>query len=151
MSYVSLLYQLWFFRILIVTIKIQGIATHLRANMTKGNNTKRGRPRKPDHLKSKPRTKVMRVPVEAMRSFRLLMDAYESGHITTQDIEKVAGRAKNKSAHNSGGLVIKYRHPEDDGLVWAGRGRYPSWLKDEIESGACLEDFRIGDINHDES
>lgn len=35
--------------------------------------------------------------------------------------------------------VPKYRHPVDNGLTWAGRGKRPGWLKDVAD----IEQFRI--------
>ena len=36
----------------------------------------------------------------------------------------------------------KYRHPKT-GQTWAGRGQMARWLREEIEAGAKLEDFRV--------
>lgn len=37
----------------------------------------------------------------------------------------------------------KYRNPDNHEDTWAGHGRKPMWLKDRIESGKSLEDFKI--------
>ena len=37
----------------------------------------------------------------------------------------------------------KYRNPNNHKEVWAGRGKRPSWLNREIESGKTLESFLI--------
>ncbi len=37
----------------------------------------------------------------------------------------------------------RYRHPENPELTWSGRGRHPAWIKEAIESGASLDDFKI--------
>lgn len=37
----------------------------------------------------------------------------------------------------------KYRHPENPGLTWSGRGRQPGWLKGAVAEGQPLEDFLI--------
>lgn len=39
--------------------------------------------------------------------------------------------------------AIKFRHPEDPSLTWAGRGKQPNWLKAELEKGKSLEDFAV--------
>lgn len=38
---------------------------------------------------------------------------------------------------------IKYRHPDDSSLTWAGRGKRPLWLQAELEKGKKLEDFAV--------
>jgi len=44
-----------------------------------------------------------------------------------------------------GRKVVKFQHPDDETLTWAGLGRRPFWLKDLIEdgSGKSKEDFRV--------
>jgi DNA-binding protein H-NS len=37
----------------------------------------------------------------------------------------------------------KYRHPENPELTWTGKGRQPGWIKDGLEGGKSLDDFRI--------
>lgn len=39
-------------------------------------------------------------------------------------------------------VAQKFRDPES-GLGWSGRGLQPRWLKQKLEAGASLEDFRI--------
>ena len=36
-----------------------------------------------------------------------------------------------------------YRHPDDTTKTWAGRGARPLWLKDALNSGKTLEEFKI--------
>ena len=36
-----------------------------------------------------------------------------------------------------------YRHPDDASKTWAGRGARPHWLKEALESGKTLDDFKI--------
>ena len=38
---------------------------------------------------------------------------------------------------------VKYRHPDDPRKTWAGTGARPNWLKEELEKGHKLEDFRV--------
>jgi DNA-binding protein H-NS len=35
-----------------------------------------------------------------------------------------------------------YRHPDNPSLEWSGRGPRPRWVKEAVESGKNLEDFR---------
>ena len=37
----------------------------------------------------------------------------------------------------------KYRNPADPAETWAGRGRQPRWLTEQLRSGRKLDDFRI--------
>jgi DNA-binding protein H-NS len=37
----------------------------------------------------------------------------------------------------------KYRNPAEPSKTWAGRGKKPRWIADALETGRCLEDFRI--------
>lgn len=39
--------------------------------------------------------------------------------------------------------VVRYRDPEDSSRTWAGRGQRPKWLRDKLESGHSLEEFRV--------
>ncbi|SER82426.1 DNA-binding protein H-NS [Tranquillimonas rosea] len=47
---------------------------------------------------------------------------------------KVTGAQKNPP---------KYRNPDDPKKTWTGRGRQPAWIKEALDSGRSLEDFRI--------
>jgi len=37
----------------------------------------------------------------------------------------------------------KYRHPEDPTIMWSGRGQMPRWLRELVDQGRDLEEFRI--------
>ncbi len=39
--------------------------------------------------------------------------------------------------------TVKFRNPNDLNQVWAGRGRKPNWLLEELEAGKSLDDFKI--------
>ena len=51
--------------------------------------------------------------------------------------EIVGGKKKSQIA------APKYRHPENPSLTWAGKGRKPRWLNEEMAAGRDLQDFRI--------
>jgi len=38
---------------------------------------------------------------------------------------------------------VKYRHPKDPTLTWAGWGRKPKWLVEALESGADLDSYAV--------
>jgi DNA-binding protein H-NS len=40
-----------------------------------------------------------------------------------------------------GGGTVKYRHPENPGLTWGGRGKRPQWVTDALAEGKSLEDL----------
>lgn len=41
-----------------------------------------------------------------------------------------------------GGVVaVKYRHPDNPGLTWSGRGKRPQWVTDALAEGKSLEDL----------
>lgn len=40
-------------------------------------------------------------------------------------------------------VAAKFRHP-DTGKTWAGRGRPPRWLTDELAKGRKQEEFAVG-------
>jgi DNA-binding protein H-NS len=40
-----------------------------------------------------------------------------------------------------GGVTPKYRHPENPGLTWSGRGKRPIWVNEALASGKTLDDL----------
>jgi len=38
---------------------------------------------------------------------------------------------------------VKYRNPEEPEQTWTGRGKRPGWLRDAINAGRDLEEFRV--------
>ena len=41
-------------------------------------------------------------------------------------------------------VAPKYRHPENAGLTWSGRGRKPQWYVEALTAGMAIEDLTIG-------
>lgn len=39
--------------------------------------------------------------------------------------------------------TVRFRHPEDPGKVWSGRGRKPVWVKEWEHTGRSLEKLRV--------
>ena len=39
---------------------------------------------------------------------------------------------------------VRYRHPENSALTWAGRGKRPQWVIEWLASGRTLEDLSGG-------
>ncbi|WOI56915.1 H-NS histone family protein [Palleronia sp. LCG004] len=44
---------------------------------------------------------------------------------------------------SAGKSPAKYRNPEDPRMTWTGRGRQPGWIKEALDQGKSLEDFKI--------
>lgn len=38
-------------------------------------------------------------------------------------------------------VEVKYRHPENPGMTWSGRGKRPQWVTEALASGKKLEDL----------
>lgn len=53
--------------------------------------------------------------------------------------ELVRGRRGRRRAS----APVKYRDPKNPSNTWAGRGRKPRWLEQELAQGKKLEDFAI--------
>lgn len=61
----------------------------------------------------------------------------QSVGIPLKELISTGVRAKN------GPAAVRYRHPADASLHWAGRGRQPKWVKDWVESGQPLDALRV--------
>lgn len=46
-------------------------------------------------------------------------------------------------AKNGGRPEVAFRHPDNLGMAWTGRGKPPRWVTEWIESGKQLEALRI--------
>ena len=55
--------------------------------------------------------------------------------------EKKTSVAKPKKAKAAAKAM--YRHPDDTSLTWGGRGPRPKWLRDALNKGKSLEDFKV--------
>lgn len=60
-------------------------------------------------------------------------------------LKSVAGnlRISVDGAKGAASANVKYRHPDDPRKTWAGTGARPKWLKEELEKGHKLDDFRV--------
>ena len=61
-----------------------------------------------------------------------------------KEIAEIAGidlseLAKARNAKSK----VRYRHPNDNSKTWAGRGRKPFWLIEELAAGRNLAEFAI--------
>jgi len=46
-----------------------------------------------------------------------------------------------REERGGGGAAAKYRHPDNPGLTWSGRGKRPTWVNEALASGKRLEDL----------
>ncbi|HBA66142.1 MAG: histone [Gammaproteobacteria bacterium HGW-Gammaproteobacteria-10] len=50
---------------------------------------------------------------------------------------------EKKSARKGIKVPVKYRHPNDPGKTWTGRGVMPKWLQSLVEQGHDRSEFEI--------
>jgi DNA-binding protein H-NS len=48
-----------------------------------------------------------------------------------------------KPRKSSGRPAAKYRHPENSGITWSGRGPQPGWFKDALQGGKTPESMAL--------
>lgn len=63
--------------------------------------------------------------------------AKEMGFSLSELTGGVPGKSKRKAA------APKYRHPEDAGITWTGKGRQPAWFKQAVTSGVSPDDLLV--------
>ena len=56
-------------------------------------------------------------------------------------LSELMGEKKGRAARSAN--PPKFRHPENPEQTWTGKGRQPGWIKQALDGGASLEDFRI--------
>lgn len=61
------------------------------------------------------------------------------------EVKLLSKSSKNKTKPTK--MEPKYRNPENDKQTWAGHGRKPDWLNEQINSGKELDDFLIEQSN----
>ncbi|HYU30641.1 MAG TPA: H-NS histone family protein [Thermoanaerobaculia bacterium] len=57
---------------------------------------------------------------------------------TPEDLFRRTGKVAEKVT------AVKYRHPDDPSLTWAGRGKRPQWVVDALAAGKTLDDLAAG-------
>jgi len=55
-------------------------------------------------------------------------------------LNELVGGSKGRST----AAAAKYRHPQDAGKTWSGKGRQPNWVKEWLAKGRKLADLQIG-------
>jgi DNA-binding protein H-NS len=60
-----------------------------------------------------------------------------------RQISSTGGNQASKRKRAYPKVLPKYRNPKNGGETWAGRGKQPRWLADQLQSGKRLDDFLI--------
>ena len=59
-------------------------------------------------------------------------------------LEDLLGKEAKVAKVRSGGVVkVKYRHPNDGGLEWTGRGRRPKWVEAWLAEGRSIDELAV--------
>ena len=87
--------------------------------------------------------------VDQLWALRSEIDAILPRRIAAEKT-KLEKRLRQLGANNISGerrpyprVFPKYRNPADPAETWAGRGRQPRWVTEQLRSGKKLDDFRI--------
>jgi DNA-binding protein H-NS len=72
---------------------------------------------------------------------RQLQRGIETQH-ATRDVKSSATKSST-GRRPYPAVVPKYRNPERPSETWAGRGKTPRWLAEQLKSGKRIDDFRI--------
>jgi len=68
--------------------------------------------------------------------------AQEAGFPVAELVQEIKPVRKRKTVKRAKAQV-KYRDPKNAKNTWAGRGRMPKWMAEEIEKGKIKEDFAV--------
>jgi DNA-binding protein H-NS len=71
---------------------------------------------------------------EAQKKARLLAEKYG---LSVQDLVGGVGGKTGTAG------TVRFRHPDDAGKTWSGRGRKPGWIKEWEGAGKSLEVLRV--------
>lgn len=52
-------------------------------------------------------------------------------------------RTRDTAAKKKEPSPVKYRHPENPGVGWSGRGRKPQWALDWVAQGKSIEELAV--------
>jgi len=84
---------------------------------------------------------VARKEAERQRVLQQMRELAGSIGMSLEDLlkqEKRGGRGAQVAT-----VEAKYRHPEDPGLTWSGRGKRPQWVNDALAAGKTLDDLAV--------
>ena len=78
---------------------------------------------------------ISRREAERERVLAQMRELAASIGTTPEELLRRTGRPAEKV------VAVKYRHPDDPALTWAGRGKRPQWVADALAAGKTLEDL----------
>ena len=81
---------------------------------------------------------VARKEAERERVLQQMRDLAASLGMTLEDVLRM-----EKRGGGGGGVQAKYRHPDNPGLTWSGRGKRPAWVTEALASGKTMEDLAV--------
>lgn len=58
-------------------------------------------------------------------------------------IEELLGKENKAKAPTGNKVKVKYRHPENPGQEWTGRGRKPKWVEAWLANGGNLDNLLV--------
>lgn len=58
-------------------------------------------------------------------------------------IEDLLGKEVKVKAATGSKVKVKFRHPENAGLEWTGRGRKPKWVEAWLATGGTLDNLLV--------
>jgi DNA-binding protein H-NS len=76
---------------------------------------------------------------------RVLAQMRELAGSIGMSLEDLLKQERGRAPRAAAGSVAKYRHPENPGLTWGGRGKRPQWVAEWLESGRALEELETGE------
>lgn len=59
-------------------------------------------------------------------------------------LDDLLGKVKgSRKGAPRGPVAVKYRHPQNAGLTWTGRGRKPVWVTEWLKGGKTMEALAV--------
>ena len=109
---------------------------------------------KPSRVKMTKRNDFYSMSVDELWALRSEISSILKGKIAAEkaELEKRLRQLQSNSLSSEAArrerrpyprVLPKYRNPADPAETWAGRGRQPRWLTEQLRSGRKLDDFRI--------
>jgi DNA-binding protein H-NS len=89
--------------------------------------------------------------VDELWALRLEIDSILPGRIAAEKVKlekrlrqlQSSGVTSRRERRPYPQVFPKYRNPAQPAETWAGRGRQPRWVTEQLSSGKKLDDFRI--------
>lgn len=78
---------------------------------------------------------------EKQRVLEQMRELAASIGMTPEELLRAQRGAHRSQRASMPAVAVKYRHPENPGLTWSGRGKRPQWVTDALAAGKSLEDL----------